>query len=116
MKTSRRQFISSVSMLAAASAMPLSAFSFGKPGKLKVALVGAGVRGTGFWGKRLVENYSDIIEFVGISDINPGRLEFGLEYMGVNCPTFVKFDEMLPATKPDLLIVTTKDSTHHEFI
>ena len=84
--------------------------------KLKVALVGTGIRGSSFWGKRLVDQYSDILEFVGLSDINPGRLEGVKQYMGVTCPTFTDFDKMLSQTKPDLVIVTTKDSTHHEFI
>ena len=103
-------------MLAAAASMPISAFSFSKKSKLKVAMVGVGIRGTGFWGKRLVEEYSKILEFVGLCDINEGRLAFALEYMGVSCPTFKDFEKMVSATKPDLIIVTTKDSTHHEFI
>lgn len=114
---SRRAFLSSVGMLAAGSMMPLSAFNFGKDGaKLRVALVGTGVRGISFWGRRLVEQYSDILEFVGLSDINPGRLQFGKEFIGADCPTFVDFDEMLDKANPDLLIVTTVDSTHHQFI
>ncbi|MGB5263813.1 MAG: Gfo/Idh/MocA family oxidoreductase, partial [Lutimonas sp.] len=84
--------------------------------KLKIALVGTGIRGTSFWGKRLVDEYADILEFVGLSDINPGRLKYGKEFIGTNCPTFVNFDEMLAQTKPDLVIVTTVDSTHHDFI
>ncbi len=84
--------------------------------KLRVALVGTGVRGTSFWGKRLLDEYSDILEFVGLSDINPGRLEYGRKYIGTDCPTFANCAEMLSTTNPDLLIVTTKDSTHHEFI
>ena len=117
MDTSRRKFLTSISMLAAGSVIPSSAFSFNlKKEKLKVALVGTGVRGTSFWGRRLIDEYSDILEFVGLSDINPGRLEYAKKYMAVDCPTFVNFDEMLDAVKPDLLIVTTKDSTHHEFI
>jgi len=116
MKTSRRTFLTSISMLAASTSMPLSAFSFGKTGKLKVALVGTGIRGTTFWGKRLMDQYSDILEFVGLSDINPGRLEYGRGYIGTSCPTFLDFDKMVRETKPDLVIVTTKDSTHHEFI
>ncbi len=116
MKTTRRNFLASISLLAAGSVMPVSAFNFGKNKKLKVALVGTGVRGVSFWGKRLVEEYSDILEFVGLSDINPGRLNYAAEYIGVSCPLFTDFDEMIKTTKPDLLIVTTKDSTHHEFI
>ncbi|MFS4449549.1 Gfo/Idh/MocA family oxidoreductase [Maribacter sp. 2307UL18-2] len=116
MTTSRRKFLTSISMLTATTALPLHAFSFGTKKKLKVALVGTGIRGTTFWGKRLVDEYSDILEFVGLSDINPSRLEYGKKFIGAKCPTFVDFDEMMKTTDPDLLIVTTKDSTHHEFI
>ena len=105
-------------MLAAGSVLTAPAAGFGlKPNeKLKVVLVGTGVRGTSFWGRRLVEQYPDILEFVGLSDINPGRLEYAKEYMKVDCPTFINFEEMVNQTQPDLVIVTTKDSTHHEFI
>jgi len=116
MKTTRRNFLASISMLAVGSTLPLSAFSFGKTKKLTITLVGTGIRGTSFWGKRLVEQYSDILEFVGICDINPGRLEYGRNYIGVSCPTFTDFEKMVKETKPDLVIVTTKDSTHDEFI
>ena len=115
-KFSRRSFLHSVSLLAAGATLSTPLTGFGMKRKLRVSLVGTGVRGTSFWGRRLVEEYSDILEFVGISDINPGRLDYALEYMKVNCPTFVNFDQMLTETKPDLLIVTTMDSTHHEFI
>jgi predicted dehydrogenase len=36
--------------------------------------------------------------------------------MGVDCPTFTDFDDMMVKIKPDMLIVTTVDATHHEFI
>jgi len=116
MKVSRRKFLTSVGMLAATTAFPVNLFAFGKDRKLKIALVGTGIRGTSFWGKRLRENYSDILEFVGLCDINPGRLEYGRKYIGVTCPTFTNFEKMIKQTKPDLVIVTTKDSTHHQFI
>ena len=116
MKTSRRKFLASVSMLAASTALPLTAFSFGSDAKLKVAMVGTGIRGTGFWGKRLVDQYSDLLEFVGLCDNNPGRLEYGRKFIGVDCPTYSDFEKMIMEAKPDLVIVTTKDSLHHEFI
>lgn len=103
-------------MLAATAALPSASFSFGKPEKLKIALVGTGVRGISFWGKRLTEQYSDILEFVGLCDINPGRLEYAKKVIGTSCPTFLNFEEMIKEAKPDLVIVTTIDSTHHEFI
>ncbi len=116
MKQSRRKFINSIGMLAATTALPLHSFAFGKSNKLKVALVGTGIRGITFWGKRLVDEYSEILEFVGLSDINPSRLNYGKKYIGANCPVFTDFEKMVERTKPDLIIVTTKDSTHHEFI
>jgi len=104
-------------MLAAGNLMSVPSWGFANSrAKLKIVLVGTGVRGTSFWGKRLVDQYSDILEFVGLCDINPGRLAYAKEYMGVSCPTFGDFEEMVSTTKPDLVIVTTKDSTHHEFI
>jgi len=104
-------------MLAAGNLMSVPSWGFANSrAKLKIVLVGTGVRGTSFWGKRLVDQYSDILEFVGLCDINPGRLAYAKEYMGVSCPTFGDFEEMVATTKPDLVIVTTKDSTHHEFI
>ncbi len=103
-------------MLAAGSMLANPIKSFGLNRKMKVCLVGTGVRGIGFWGKRLVENYPELLEFVGLCDINPGRLDYALKHMKVTCPTFSDFEKMVTSTQPDLIIVTTKDSTHHEFI
>lgn len=104
-------------MLAAAAALPINSFGFGTGDKkLRICLIGTGIRGTGFWGKRLVDEYSEILEFVGLCDNNPGRLAYGKKYIGADCPTFSNFEQMIRETKPDLLIVTTKDSNHHEFI
>ena len=108
MNNSRRTFLASISMLAAYSAFPINSFNFGLSKKLRIVLVGTGIRGTSFWGKRLVDEYSDILEFVGLSDINPGRLKYAQEYIGTNCPTFLDFDAMLKKTKPDLRVVSYK--------
>lgn len=116
MKQSRRKFISSISMLAAVGyTLPAWGFGLGDK-KLKVVLVGTGVRGITFWGKRLVDEYPDKLEFVGLCDNNEGRLAFAKKYMNVKCPVFSDFEKMIKRTKPDLVIVTTKDSSHHEFI
>lgn len=113
---SRRKFLTSVSMLAAGSILASPISTFGLKRKMRINLVGTGIRGIGFWGKRLVEEYSDLLEFVGLCDINPGRLQYALEYMHVDCPTYSEFEKMVNETNPDLIIVCTKDSTHHEFI
>lgn len=117
MELNRRKFIEALGMLAAGTMVTAPAKAFNLHGrKLKVTLVGTGVRGTSFWGKRLVDQYPDILEFVGLSDINPGRLEYAKKYMGVNCTVYTDFDKMLREQNPDLVIVTTVDSNHHEFI
>ena len=115
MTITRRKFLASVGMLAASTAVPINAFNFGKNEKLKIVLVGTGIRGISFWGKRLVENYSDILEYVGLRDINPGRLEYAKKYIGVSCPVFTDFEKMIKDTTPDLVIIATVDSYHHEY-
>jgi predicted dehydrogenase len=84
--------------------------------KMKIALAGTGIRGTSMWGSSIVRDYSDHVEFVGLCDNNPGRLETGREIIGVNCPTYTDFEKMMRETKPEVLIVTTDDDTHDYFI
>jgi len=113
----RRDFITTSGVAAGAMILsnPLDA-AISINSKRRICLVGAGVRGTSFWGKRIVENYGDITKFVGICDINPGRLEYAKKYMGVDCPVYIDFDKMVKETKPDLIIVATMDSEHHKQI
>lgn len=114
----RRAFLGTSGAFVAGSLMasPLASYALSSGEKIKTVLVGTGVRGTSFWGRTLVQDFPDIVEFVGLCDINPGRLEYARTYMGVSCPTYTDFEQMVRETKPDLVIVTTKDSTHHEYI
>ncbi|QEG36298.1 Gfo/Idh/MocA family protein [Bythopirellula goksoeyrii] len=117
--SSRRTFVAALSMLAAGAVLtPASFGSTLKGRKLKVVMVGTGIRGTGFWAKRLLEKYSNLVEFVGLCDINPGRLEYAKKFLGLDCDTYADsdFENMLNETKPDLVIVTTTDCTHHKYI
>lgn len=84
--------------------------------KKRVAMVGTGSRGSSFFGKFLKEEYGDVVTFVGLCDINKGRVEYAKKYIGLHCPTFTNFDEMLEKVGIDILMVTTVDATHHEFI
>jgi len=115
----RRKFLGAAGAVAiGAAAAPLvgSDTARAESGKLKIALVGTGIRGSGLWGKTLHKNYSDVVEFVGLCDINPLRLEFARKHIGVKCPTFTDFDEMIEKTKPDKVIVTTTDCFHAKYI
>ena len=84
--------------------------------KSRVALVGTGHRGTGMWGKSVVEEYAGFVQFVALCDKNPGRLEVGRQLIGTDCPVYTDFEKMMLETKPDVLIVTTDDNTHDYFI
>jgi predicted dehydrogenase len=68
------------------------------------------------WGRALLQNYSDLVEFVGLCDINPKRAEAAKKMIGLNCPTFSDFDKMADQVKPDLLMVTTVDGFHSHYI
>ncbi len=94
---------------------PFRAFASGDK-KIKVAMVGTGHRGTGFWGKSLVASFPGLIEFTGLCDINPGRLETAKRMMGVTCPTYTDYGKMLRESKPDYVIVTTVDALHDTHI
>lgn len=106
----RREFLASAGAMVAASALP----AWGAPAgsKRRYALVGTGNRGVNMWGRGVRERYADVAEFVGLCDVNPLRVEAGKRHIGVSCPTFTRLDDMLGATRPDVLIVTTVDATH----
>ncbi len=113
----RRSFVKYTAAAGAALMLhPFSAIASGSSTKLKLALVGTGSRGSSLWGKQIATEFKDACEFVGLSDINPGRLAYAKEYMGVSCPTFASVDEMLKQIKADYIIVTTVDATHDEII
>src|SRR6187551_3354570 len=84
--------------------------------KRRFAIIGTGERATGMWGRDIKTRYADVIEFVGLCDINPKRVEASKALMGVQCPTYTNFDEMLDKAKPDLVMVTTRDSFHSQYI
>ena len=49
--------------------------------KTRLAAVGTGIRQTGMFGKKLMKEYSDYVEYVGLCDINPGRLDYAKKYI-----------------------------------
>jgi predicted dehydrogenase len=110
----RREFVTvaggaTLAALGAGSAVAAGA-------RRRYAIVGTGVRGVGMWGRGLVSRYADVLEFVGLCDINPLRVEWARKALSVSCPTFTSLDAMLDEARPDLLAVTTVDATHVECI
>ncbi len=84
--------------------------------KTRLAVIGTGIRAIDMWGKDILRDYSDSVEFVGLCDPNPGRVEFAKKYIGATCPAYTDFDKMLTETKPDKIIVTTVDAYHDGYI
>ena len=113
---SRRNFLlsSSAAMAASAASAPPLAAQGGR--KLKVGLVDTGGRGTGTWGKPVQDGYSDVVEFVGLCDINGKRVKVAQGMIGTSAPTFTDFDEMVKTTNPDAVMITTPCGTHWRYI
>ena len=80
----RRQFIVSGSAALAATAVAGSRPSLKAEdrSRLKLALVGTGSRGTSTWGKPVVDNYSDVVQIVGLCDINGKRVKAAQALIG----------------------------------
>ena len=118
-KFSRRDFIATTGA-AVAGAMVINPLVSGAvphaATKKRVAIVGTGSRAQGMWSKDVAQTYPELVEYVALCDINPGRMEYFKKNAGFECPTYTDFEKMMKEVKPDTLIVTTVDATHHEFI
>ena len=115
----RRTFLKATAATAlgtAAMQEPLWGMAHSGGRKKKIALVGTGIRGIGLWGQELQRGYGDLVEFVGLCDKNPGRLELAKQAIGIQCRVYTDFEQMMAETRPETVIVTTVDATHHLFI
>lgn len=115
---SRRSFLSGASITVAGfpslAADPLVKVQSG--GRERLAIIGTGGRGTGMWGKPIAEDYGDLVEIVGLCDINGKRAQAAQSLIGTKAPHGTDFGRMVTETKPDRVIVTTVDSSHYRYI
>jgi predicted dehydrogenase len=114
----RREFVKTAGGAVAATSLLGAEKAFGQATstRRRYAIIGTGERATGMWGSQIKERYSDVVQFVGLCDINAKRVTASKALMGVDCPTFTNFEEMLDKTKPDIVMVTTRDSFHSQYI
>jgi predicted dehydrogenase len=121
---SRRGFISTTALAGSSLMVATSAGAQPKaamPGRKRYAVVGVGSR-YGMYRDAILKTYAKHCELVGLCDVNEGRLKLAqrkaLKSAGVEIPIFDArdFDRMIRETKPEVIIVTTKDSTHHTYI
>ena len=113
----RRKFIAgSGAALTATACSATNLFAGANQPKLRMALVGTGSRGSFTWGREVVQNFSDVVEIIGLCDHNGKRVEAAKQIMGSSAPTFTDFDRMIKETRPDTVTVTTVDATHARYI
>jgi predicted dehydrogenase len=93
-----------------------------KMNKKKYVLVGTGGRAEFFYGA-LATTFYHTSELVAFCDINQTRMEYAnillhekYQYDSVNLYKADEFDEMIEKEKPDVVVVTTVDRTHHTYI
>ena len=118
----RRTFVNTLSAAGAGLALspwPLQARPIATARK-RYALVGTGVRSQMYVGA-IVREYPETAQLVGLCDLNPGRIEVARARAaagGVQVPGYIAadFDRMVRETRPDVVIVTTMDSTHDDYI
>lgn len=82
----------------------------------KYAFAGASLRGIKMYAVPLAEEFSDVAQIVGVYDINPNRAALLKEKTGLDFPVFSSFEDMIAQAKPDVVIITTIDRYHHEYI
>ena len=86
----------------------------------KYALVGTGGRSVMFL-QAILDDYSDVAELVALADVNQTRMDFHNRKLQDDkhdpLPTYhaADFDRMIEEQKPDTVIVTTVDRTHHKY-
>ena len=88
----------------------------------RYALVGTGSR-AGMFVNAVTNTYRDVAELVAFCDLSQTRMDWYNKQLAEQldlppCPTYFaeQFDQMIADTKPDTVIVSTMDSTHHFYI
>lgn len=128
-KLTRREFIAETAIASVAlAAMPPILRAEEKTAlpstgirKHRHVIVGVGARYAMFR-DAILKTYAEHNELVGFCDINEGRLKLAQtkarQEAGVDVPIYLAgdFDRMVRETRPDVVIVTTKDSTHDQYI
>jgi predicted dehydrogenase len=90
--------------------------------KKRYAHVGIGGRARMYY-QAIAKKFSDTAELVAFCDINQTRMDYAnrilVEELGYHAvPTYTpdQFEKMIEDTKPDIVIVTSVDRTHHRYI
>ena len=118
---SRREFIATTTVASAALLAAPTLLAQSSSARKRYALVGTGSRAR-MYQDAVNKTYAAHCEMVGYCDNNAGRLklaqERAREQTGKDIPLYdaKDFDRMVREQKPDVVIVTTKDATHDQYI
>jgi predicted dehydrogenase len=118
----RREFLATTALAGTALlGAPTLLAQAAPPARKRYALVGVGSR-SGMYRQAVLKTYADHCAMVGFCDINEGRLKLAQskarELSGAEVPVYRggDFDRMISETKPETVIVTSKDATHSQYI
>ena len=71
----------------------------------------------------MVEDYRETCQLVAFCDVNQTRMDYSnslledkYDHPKINTYLASEFDKMIEIEKPDIVIVTTVDRTHHTYI
>ncbi|MDQ8192875.1 Gfo/Idh/MocA family oxidoreductase [Coraliomargarita sp. SDUM461004] len=83
----------------------------------KYAIVGTGSRSTMFR-NAILNTYANTCELVALCDVNPLRMQAWQKTVNLDLPTYApaEFEKMIEQHSVDVVIVTSVDRTHHEYI
>lgn len=118
---SRREFITTTAVAGAALLVAPTVLAQSAGARKRYALVGTGSRAR-MYQDAVNKTYAGHCEMVGYCDNNAGRLKLAQdrarEQTGKDVPLYdaKDFDRMVREQKPDVVIVTSKDSTHDKYI
>ncbi len=79
-------------------------------------IVGASRRGFNMYALPMSKYFRDCAKIKGVFDPNYKRAELMKKQAGDDFPVYDSFETMIKSAKPDVVIVTTIDSCHHEYI
>ncbi len=120
---SRRDFLTAAAVTATGVVVGSSAIEEARGGtaRRRFAQVGVGGRSI-LYRKAVLSSHAEHCEMVGFCDLNPGRLKLAQaharSFAGLEVPIYASsdFDRLIQETKPDAVIVTTKDAAHSDYI
>jgi len=86
--------------------------------KKRYAIVGMSHRALRLFVDAIVDQYHAVSEIVAYVDISQDRMDKMNQAKRTTIPTYLadRFEEMLDSVKPDVVIVTSVDSSHHTYV